>query len=95
MPPNPPPPRNAICWRQKSEDRSEQGRREATEEFAFHDSGPPPKKTYWRAPPRARITTARNTDQDPDKQSDQSTQMTNATVSDKKVSFWVSNFMTR
>jgi hypothetical protein len=30
----------------------------------------------------------------PDNQTNQNTQMTNATVSDKKVSFWLSNIMT-
>jgi hypothetical protein len=37
------------CWRWKSEYRSEHGRGKATEEFAFHDSGPPPKKCIFVA----------------------------------------------
>jgi hypothetical protein len=74
-------------WRCNDDCRSEQGRADTTEHIAFHHSDPPTIDVgCWPPPPRAKITTATNAGKDSDKQTIQNIQMTNTTVSDKKVS---------
>src|SRR5262249_26068573 len=50
---------------------------------------------FQALPPQVRITMVRNAGRNLDKHPSENTQMTNTTVSDKKVSFWVLNFMAK